>query len=85
MSAKDVFAKAKAEGIKLSVAQIYTARSYAKKKNGKVRRGEGPRLSARSVRATSSADLSLIKRAVFEHGFARVEEYLAELRRSVGL
>jgi hypothetical protein len=34
--AKDVVAKAKAEGIKLSLAQVYTARSAAKKKAGRI-------------------------------------------------
>jgi len=34
LPAKDVLTKAKAEGIKLSLAQIYTARSTAKKKAG---------------------------------------------------
>ena len=34
--AKDIVSKAKAEGIKLSLAQVYTARSAAKKKAGRI-------------------------------------------------
>jgi hypothetical protein len=34
--AKEIVAKAKAEGIKLSLAQVYTARSAAKKKAGRI-------------------------------------------------
>ena len=34
--AKDIVAKAKGEGIKLSLAQVYTARSAAKKKAGRI-------------------------------------------------
>jgi hypothetical protein len=46
MSAKEVVDKAKGEGIKLSLAQVYTARSTAKRQgepkgNGAGRRGPG--------------------------------------------
>lgn len=43
MPAKDVLSKAKSEGIKLSIAQIYTARSAAKKKAERKPRGRPPK------------------------------------------
>jgi len=84
MSAKDVFAKAKAEGIKLSIAQVYTARSTAKK-GGKAKSIRKPGRPKQTFKAEVSADLSSIKRAVFQHGFAQVEAFLADLKKSVGL
>ena len=83
MSAKDVFAKAKEEGIKLSIAQVYTARSTAKKA-GKAKANGKPGRPKRTLRTDVSADLSSIKRAVFQHGFAQVEAFLADLKKSVG-
>jgi len=47
LSASEVHAKAKKEGITLSIAQVYTARSTAKAKAGIVARGVGrPRKEA---------------------------------------
>lgn len=52
--AKDIVSKAKAEGIKLSLAQVYTARSAAKKKAGRIGkpgRPKGSGAAAASVKA----------------------------------
>jgi hypothetical protein len=44
--AKDIVSKAKAEGIKLSLAQVYTARSAAKKKAGRIGKPGRPKGSS---------------------------------------
>jgi hypothetical protein len=51
MSAKDVVLKAKGQGIKLSPAQVYTARSTANKRgaNGKLGRRKGQRGASPAV------------------------------------
>jgi hypothetical protein len=46
LSAKEVVEKAKGEGIKLSLAQVYTARSTAKRHGGDSKRGPGPAAGA---------------------------------------
>lgn len=46
LSAKDVVEKAKGEGITLSLAQVYTARSTAKRQ-GAARRGAAPAVAKR--------------------------------------
>src|SRR5438045_642656 len=85
MPAKEVVAKAKAAGITLSVAQVYVARSTAKKAGGVAKR-KGRRSGPKgTLKAGVSADLNSIKRAVFQHGFARVEAFVADLKRNVGL
>jgi hypothetical protein len=53
--AKDVVAKAKAEGIKLSLAQVYTARSAAKKKAGRIGKPGRPKGSGASASASIKA------------------------------
>ena len=87
MSAKEVMEKAKAEGIKISLAQVYTARSNAKKAGQ--RAGSKPRAPAAAgagARARSARDDELeFRRLVLSIGLARAETYLNELRRSVGL
>lgn len=58
--AKDIVAKAKAEGIKLSLAQVYTARSAAKKKAGRIGkpgRPKGSGSAAASVNAVAAMKL----------------------------
>ena len=50
MPAKDVLSKAKSEGIKLSIAQIYTARSAAKKKAERKPRGRPKAAKVGAVR-----------------------------------
>lgn len=90
MPAQDVIDKAKAQGIKLSIAQVYTTRSAAKKKSGagmkpatSVRRAAGrPR---RAARARGGDDQLAFRRLVLSIGLPKAEAYLHELRRSVGL
>lgn len=53
--AKDIVAKAKAEGIKLSLAQVYTARSAAKKKAGRIGKPGRPKGSGASASANVKA------------------------------
>ena len=61
--AKDIVAKAKAEGIKLSLAQVYTARSAAKKKSGQIGKPGRPKGSGGAAvkeatfKSKSSGDL----------------------------
>jgi hypothetical protein len=83
MKAMEVVAKAKAQGIKLSVGQVYVARSSAKKKTGK--RGPGrPRKNATpTMAATSSGVEGLLKAAAAEIGLSRAMEILIEQRAAV--
>ena len=85
MSAKDVVDKARGEGIKLSIAQVYTTRSAAKKQGmgGAPKRGRAPR--AKGMRAASGDDQMQFKRLVLAIGLPKAEAYLNDLRRSVGL
>jgi len=58
--AKDIVSKAKAEGIKLSLAQVYTARSAAKKKSGRIGKpgrpkGSGATASVKAIGLSSRA------------------------------
>jgi hypothetical protein len=53
--AKDIVSKAKAEGIKLSLAQVYTARSAAKKKAGRIGKPGRPKGSGSSAAASVNA------------------------------
>ncbi len=93
MSAKDVVAKGKAEGIKLALTQVYAARRSSKKpktaaKGGGTPKGKSGRPKGsknKTLKQDVSEDLSHLKRAVFEHGFSKVEAFLAELKKSVGL
>ncbi len=93
MSAKDAVTKGAADGIKLALTQVYAARRSAKKgksaaKGGGTPKGKGGRPKGsrnKTLKQDVSGDLSHIKRAVFEHGFSRVEAFLAELKKSVGL
>lgn len=80
--AKDVVAKAKAEGITLSIAQVYTARSTAKKKGPTAK---GGRKRGPTAASSLKADDLEFKRLVLSIGLARAESYLASLKQSVGL
>jgi hypothetical protein len=63
LSAKEVVEKAEAEGIALSLAQVYTARSTAKKPGaGSGRRGEGRRGPGRPKSSTNSANSSDLRK-----------------------
>lgn len=85
--AKEVVEKAAAAGIKLTLAQVYTARSTGKKPKGK----PGPKPGFKAAKATgsvargSSSDDLLFKRLVLSIGLPKAESYLADLKRSVGL
>lgn len=52
--AKEVVSKAKTEGIKLSLAQVYTARSAAKKKAGRIGKPGRPKGSGAGASAAAS-------------------------------
>jgi hypothetical protein len=84
--AKDVVAKAKAEGIDLSLAQVYTARSNAKKHPTKGKPGRKPNAVA-AVRSTtvSGADEMSFRRIVLAVGITKAENMLKDLKHSVGL
>ena len=91
MPAKDVVQKAKGQGIKLSIAQVYTTRSAAKRKGrAGTRRAGAARGTRRLGRASAAAhgrgdDQILFRRLVLSIGLPKAEAYLNELRRSVGL
>src|ERR1051326_8774839 len=85
MSANDVVAKAKTAGIKLTTAQVYTVRSNANKSGGRGKPNGKRGRPKGSLKAAVSGDFSSIRRAVFQHGFARADAFLAELKRGVGL
>ena len=84
MAAKDVVAKAKAEGIKLSIAQVYTARSSAKSKLGGNRQQRRPGRPA-AKRSSDSTDVQDFRRLVLKIGLNRAEELLSAQRRELGL
>ncbi len=80
MSTNDVVAKAAKTGIKLTAAQVYTARSEAKKRNGK----PGPKPKAASNAGINGAsDELMFKRLVLSIGLPKAEGYLnrAEAQR----
>jgi hypothetical protein len=85
MAAKDVVIKAKSAGIGLSLAQVYTARSTAKKKP--IARGKptGKHASAGRPGSDKSTNEVSFRRFVLTLGLDRVETMLAELKRSAGL
>ena len=82
--AKELVAKAKSQGITLSIAQVYTARSTGKKA-GLVR---GPKAKPGRPAAAASggkSDVLAFRRLVLSIGLPTAEAYLADLKRSVGL
>lgn len=80
--AKELVAKAKAEGITLSVAQVYTARSTGKKA-GAVRTTKAR--VGRPAAGTGKSDELAFRRLVLSIGLPKAEAFLADLKRSVGL
>jgi hypothetical protein len=82
MSAKDVVAKAKEEGLTLTEAYVHTIRSAAKRKEGKP--GRAPRAAAAatesrgSSRANTGAEAQLMA-LVIEHGLPQVQEILRRI------
>lgn len=80
LSAKEVVAKAKAEGIALSTAQVYTTRSNANRKpNGRARSGTQRRV------VPSGDNAAAFRRFVLTLGLDRVEAMLSDLKRNAGL
>ena len=86
LSAKDVVKKAKAAGMSLTDAHVYTIRSAANKAKGSAAsmRRVGRR-KGKNLKKVVTGELTAIRRAVFEHGFTKVESFLADLKKSVGL
>jgi|SRR5882672_5547445 len=85
MKATEVVAAAKTKGIKLSVGQVYVARSSAKKATGK--RGPGrPRKNAAPAVAASASTAGvegLLRAAAAEIGLSRAMTILSEQRDAV--
>jgi hypothetical protein len=90
--AKEIVDLAKRQGIQLSLAQVYTARSTAKHGAG----GGGGSVSAspvgrRATRTTSTSSASetnseaTFRRLVMAIGVDRAEQYLRDLRQDLGL
>jgi len=90
MSAKDVVAKAKAQGITLTENYVYTIRSAAKNKAKKGGTGRGPgrpKGSRGGASSSSGSEQSFIEHAL-DIGLGNAEKLLARLRariRSVAL
>ena len=88
MSAKDVVAKAREEGVVLTEAYVHTIRSAATRKEGKVGKpGRAPRAAAASApeprgggssRANTGAEAQLMA-LVIEHGLPQVQEILRRI------
>jgi hypothetical protein len=83
MTAKEVVAKAKAQGLSISVPLVYIARAAAKKKAGK--RGPGrPRKDASSMaKAPASGVEDLLRAAAAEIGLSRAMALLSEQHDAV--
>jgi hypothetical protein len=83
MTAKEVVAKGKAQGITLSVPLVYVARAQAKKKTGK--RGPGrPRKNAAPAPAAAASGVEgLLRAAAAEIGLSRAMAILSEQRDAV--
>lgn len=83
MSAKDVVAKAREEGLALTEAYVHTIRSAAKRKEGKGG-GRAPRATAAaeprssSSRSNTGAEAQLMA-LVIEHGLPQVQEILKRI------
>jgi hypothetical protein len=81
--AKDVIAKGKASGLKLSEAYIYSIRSKAKGRAGKpaARRGRPPKSASAGVASASSNGLERqFLNLALDLGLSRAEGLLSDLR-----
>jgi hypothetical protein len=83
MSAKDVVAKAREEGLELTENYVHTIRSAAKRKDAKPGRGaraaaSEPRSSGGGSRANAGAEAQLMA-LVIEHGLPAVHDMLARI------
>ncbi len=85
MAASAVVEKAKAEGIEISTAFVYTARSNGKGGNKAAKGKPGRPKGSKNIGKEIAGDLTALRRAVFTHGFEKVEGFLADLKKSVGL
>jgi hypothetical protein len=75
MSAKDVVAKAKEEGLTLTESYVHTIRSAAKRKAGST-------VSAASPRASSSGDKAseaMLMDLIIEHGLPAVQRMVEQV------
>lgn len=81
LSAKEVVEKAKAEGMTLSIAQVYNIRSTSKRK-GAIKNAAKPRMSGVSPRrpSTDASDSEArLRKLIAEVGLARAREVLVEV------
>jgi hypothetical protein len=88
MAAKEVVAKAKTVGIKLSLAQVYTARSAAKSANVRPGRSTGKRVKGKAGRPSARSDSDsemAFRRLALAIGLPKAEAHIADLKRSFGL
>jgi hypothetical protein len=94
MPAKDVLAKATDAGIRLSLAQVYTARSSAKKKaphepgsptHAPTANGTSKRAPANAERGTDAGAERALRSLVFRVGLTRAQALLDEIKTSVGI
>jgi hypothetical protein len=84
MAGKDVLAKATADGIKLSLAQIYTARSNAKKKSvTKAKPGPTPKKVASSLSTQERFHDQHFISLVLDMGLSAAEALLERVRDRV--
>ena len=83
MTAKEVVAKGKAQGITLSVPLVYVARAQAKKKTGKRGPGRPRKNAAPAAAAAASGVEGLLRAAAAEIGLSRAIAILAEQRDAV--
>ena len=74
MSAKDVVAKAKEEGLTLTENYVHTIRSAAKRKAG-----ESTPRSASAAAAESRSSETLLMDLIIEHGLPSVQRMLANV------
>src|SRR5215510_14854100 len=75
ISAKDLVAKAKVEGVTLSIEQVYNASSCGKA----VATGSRRVVDCRSACDSASEDLHALSRQVLKLGFAQVDRVVADL------
>lgn len=96
MSASDVIAKGKAEGIQLTAAQVYTVRANAKRADSKGPKGKpGPKPGAKATKAAGQSSTRSTAKAdsgghdhhfvslVLNIGLAKAEALLARVRDRV--
>jgi hypothetical protein len=89
MQAKDVLARATKSGIKLSLAQVYTARSTAKHKPARsnaalTQQARPERVRGPEARRTAALNELAFRRFVFSVGITRAEALLREIKRGAG-